>query len=151
MRLRHHHRPPITQPSHHAHRHGLDTRQPCTQTEPGAREAQGEPEPATPDSQRPAEDSGAREEPAPEDARQGQHPAKAERAKAGRGRKASQEPERASTTREPPASPALETAPPPTPWNHADDLERGRERDRGEEREREENHSMTAPPSTCTR
>lgn len=70
MRLRHHHRPPITQPSHHAHRHGLDTRQPCTQTEPGAREAQGEPEPATPDSQRPAEDSGAREEPAPEDARQ---------------------------------------------------------------------------------
>ena len=145
--------PSPSQASHH--RHGLDTRQPCTKAEPGAREAQAEPEPA-PSS--------------PQAVNAQQRPAGARGEPAARGRKAKPAPSRggedarlagsASPTqpREPGTPAPMQSQPQPNTrvsptacTQGADDLERERGGEGRRERERTENHSIRAPPTTCTR
>lgn len=157
MRLRHHHRQPITQPSHH-HRHGLDTL-PALHPggEPGTREAQAEPEPAPSSTQavnaqqRPAETRG---EPAPEDTRKSQHPAEAERTQGQQG-SASIPPAQGSgnacTHAEPAPSPAPEPAPPPTPrkptiWRGREGRREGARRKSQHDSAAQHLHPMKPPP-----
>lgn len=127
MRLRHHHRQPITQPSHH-HRHGLDTL-PALHPggEPGTREAQAEPEPAPSSTQavnaqqRPAETKG---EPTPSRGGEDARPAGERQHPASPGKRERLHPCRASTQPSTRASPTAYT-------QEADDLERERREKRG--------------------
>lgn len=145
---------PSPSPASH-HRHGLDTRQPCTKAEPGAREAQGTPgaSPSSPQAvnaqQRPA---GTRGEPAPEDTRQNQHPAEAERTQGQQEAPALPSPGNRERLRPCRDSAQPNTRASPTACTKgAGDLERERGGEERRERERTENHSIRAPPTTCTR
>lgn len=135
MRLHHAHHLPITQPSHH-HRHGLDTL-PALHPggEPGAREAQAEPEPA-PSSPRQSTPSRGQQEPGENQHQRTQGKASTQQSQ--RGHKASRKrqhptstgnrerlhPCRASTQPNTRASPTACT-------QGADDLERERGEKRG--------------------
>lgn len=88
----------------------------------------------------------------PEDARQSQHPAEAERMQGQQEAPALPSPGNRERLRPCRASAQPNTRASPTACTQgADDLERERGGEGRRERERTENHSIRAPPTTCTR